>query len=212
MKTHFKMAAALGAALLMGMVQAHAQATAPKPQPPVSAAPGGGPGPGPGPGGCPGWGGGYGHGMGPGMMGGYGPGAGGGMGPGYGMGPGMGGYGMGPGFGGGPGMGYGRGYGGLAGLNLTDDQRKAINKIMDDQQKAQYDAYGKIMQQNSKLRDLYSQDKWDANAITGAYDQIQKQRLAMLRSRIDARNKIYDVLTPQQRQQFRQFDGDGDVP
>jgi Spy/CpxP family protein refolding chaperone len=131
-----------------------------------------------------------GYGMGPGMMGGY------GMGPGM-MGGGMG-YGHGPGYG----MGYGPGYG-LAGLNLTDEQRKNVNKLLDGQQKVHHNAMGKIMEQNSRLRDLYSQEKWDANAIAAAYDEISKQRSVMIRSRIDTRNKIYDLLTPQQRQQFR---------
>ncbi|MGE0081585.1 MAG: Spy/CpxP family protein refolding chaperone [Thiohalomonadaceae bacterium] len=159
----------------------------------------------PGPGDCPG------YGMGPGMMGGIG--MMGGMGPGYGMGhPMMGGmgmgYGMGPGMMGGMGPGYGYGYGygwgmGLAGLDLNDDQRKAINQIVDQHRKRQHDLLGKLADQQAQLRDQYQREKWDANAITKIYDQMADVRREMIRSRIEMRNQIYDRLTPEQRKQFR---------
>lgn len=155
----------------------------------------------PGPGGCPGWGTGPGMGYGPGY--GMGPGMGPGMG---GMGPGMGygmGYGMGPGMGGmGPGYGYGYGYG-LAGLNLTADQQKTINKLLDDHRKQHFEFASKLADQQARLRDEYLKEKWNADAITKIYDQMADVRRQMIRSRIELRNQIYDRLTPEQRQQFR---------
>jgi Spy/CpxP family protein refolding chaperone len=136
-----------------------------------------------------------GYGMGPGMMGG---------GPGYGMGPGM--MGGGPGWGMGPGMmgpGYGAGPWGLARLNLTDDQQKAINKIVDDHRKRQHDLLGKMAEHQARLRDQYQREKWDADAINKIYDQMADVRRQMIRSRVEMRNQIFERLTPEQRQQFR---------
>ncbi|MFA5529525.1 MAG: Spy/CpxP family protein refolding chaperone [Thiohalomonadaceae bacterium] len=155
----------------------------------------------PGPGGCPGVMGG----MGPGMMGRMGPGMM-GMGPGMGgMGPGMmGGMGYGMGMMGGPGHGYGWGMGmGLVGLDLDDDQRKAINRAVDQHRKRQHELVGKMLDHQARLRDQYQQEKWDADAITKIYDQIADVRRQMIRARIDMRNAIYERLTPEQRQQFR---------
>lgn len=151
----------------------------------------------PGPGGCPGM-----MGMGPGMMGGMGPGY--GAGPDWGMGPGMMGP-MGPGYGAGPGMmrGYGAGPYGLARLNLTGDQQKAVNKIVDDHRKRQHDLIGKLADHQARLRDQYQREKWDADAITKIYDQMADVRRQMIRLRIEMRNQIYERLTPEQRQQFR---------
>jgi len=112
--------------------------------------------------------GGYGpYGMGPGMMwggGGYGPGYGmmGGYGP-YGMGPGMmGGYGMGPGMMGGYGMGPGMmGYGPLGSLDLSDEQRTKINKIIDAEHKQHWAIMGQMMEEQNKMRDLFSADEPD---------------------------------------------------
>jgi Spy/CpxP family protein refolding chaperone len=61
------------------------------------------------------------------------------------------------------------------------------------------------MELRSRLRDLYGQEKWDANAIAGVYDQIGKLHGDMVRARVDARNRIYDLLTPDQRRQYRQW-------
>jgi Spy/CpxP family protein refolding chaperone len=202
MRTTRKIMAALAGALLAGTVQA--QAT--KPTTPQAPPPGAGYGAGMA--GCPGM---MGGGMGPGMMGGgMGPGMmGGGMGPGMmggGMGPGMMGGGMGPGMmGGGMGPGMGGGYGMLSALNLNDQQRKEVGKILDDHQKRRYELMGKNIDLQSRLRDLYGQEKWDANAIAGVYDQMAKVHTDLIRSRVEARNRIYNVLTPDQRRQYRQW-------
>lgn len=112
--------------------------------------------------------------------------------PGHGMGPGM----MG-------GMGPGHGGMGLAGLELNDEQRKAINRIVDQNRKRQHELHGKLGDLQVQLRDEYQQEKWNADAIIKIYDQIADVRRQMIRSRIEMRNQIYDRLTPEQRKQFR---------
>jgi Spy/CpxP family protein refolding chaperone len=135
-----------------------------------------------------------GYGMGPGMMGGYGPG--------YGMGPGMmGGYG--PGYGMGPGMMGGYGWMGM--LDLSDDQRTKINKTMDEERKQHWAIMGKMMEQQNKLRDLYTADKPDPKKVGAVYGEIAKLQQQMVETHLQATNQVQDVLTKEQREQIRQW-------
>jgi len=141
-----------------------------------------------------------GYGMGPGMMGGAG---------GYGMGPGMmggaGGYGMGPGMmGGGTGPGM-TGYGPMAALALSDDQRAKIGKIQQDLQSKFAELGGKMNEQWTKMRGLYSAENPDSTAILEAHKSIQELRREGLKDQLDARQKIEGVLTKEQRQQMRRW-------
>jgi Spy/CpxP family protein refolding chaperone len=170
----------------------------------------------------PGWG------MGPGMMGGYGPGY--GMGPGMmgggmmGMGPGMMGGGMGPGMMGGgmgmmggPGMmggGFGMGPGMMGGgfgmdplyaLNLTDEQRAKVEKILDEERKKHWDTAGKMMEEQNRLRDLYQEDTPDPKKVGAVYGSIAKLQQQMVENHIQARNQVQQILTKEQREQLQQW-------
>lgn len=148
--------------------------------------PGYGPGPGPGPTG------GYG-GMGPGMMGGWGA----GMGPGM-----MGGFGY---AGMGPGMMAGWGYGGLAGLDLTDQQRSKIDQIQDDLRKKNWAVMGRLLDEQSRMRDLASADKPDPAAIGKQSMKMADLQRQMLEAGMDARNQIDAVLTKEQKAQWQKY-------
>jgi len=117
------------------------------------------------------------------------------MGDGSGMGYGMG-YGMGMG---GRGM---MGFGAFGALDLTAEQRAKINKIQDDMRKQHWALMGKIMEEQAKLRDLYSEDLLEAKKITAVSDAIHAYRKQMIESRIDAFNRMRDVLTKEQREQL----------
>lgn len=133
---------------------------------------------------------GYGPGYGPGMMGG-----------GYGYGPGMmGGYG--PGYGGGRGFGPG---GGLAALNLSSEQRDKIAAIQEENRRKNWDAMGQMRTEQFKLRQMYNSDKIDSNAVAEQQKKVDELRRQVLKSRVDARNQVAAILTPEQRKQFRQF-------
>lgn len=152
---------------------------------------------GPGAVGCP-YGQGYGMGPGNGMGPGY------GMGQGYGMGPGMmGGYGMGPGMMGGYGMGQGMMGGYLYGLDLSDAQRSKINEIQDETRKQHWSMMGAIMDEQSKLRDLYGAEKPDNDAIEKSYKRIGEIQQKMYESAIDAHKRMDAVLTDEQRAKMR---------
>lgn len=153
--------------------------------------------------------GGYGgYGMGPGMMGGYGSGYGmmGGYG-GYGMGPGMmgGGYGMGPGMMGMMGPGMMMGYGGFYGLDLSDAQRAKINKILDGERRQHWAVMGGMMDAQSKLRDLYDATPLDPKKIGAVYGEIAKMQQQLIVSQVEAQNRIWNILTKEQREELRHW-------
>jgi Spy/CpxP family protein refolding chaperone len=138
---------------------------------------------------------GSGYGMGPGMTGGYGMGP--GMMGGYGMGPGMmGGYGMGPGMMGGTGM-------GPRGLpDLTADQRTKIAKIRDETRKKNWELMGQLMDEQTRLGDLYEAPKQDSDAIGASYKKITELQRKMYESAADAHKRMEAVLTPEQKEKW----------
>lgn len=175
----------------------------------------------------------YGPGYGPGMMGGYGYGR--GMMGGYGRGYGQGmmydddGYGWGGGYGRGMmGGGWGRGYGMMGGgygmgmmgggygmgmmglgpiwsLNLSDNQRRAVDNILNEQHKLHWSMMSALFTDYGKLSDLYSAEHWDADAIDKVYADIFKNQRAMIESSVKIRNRIYDQLTKEQKEQLRRY-------
>ena len=89
-------------------------------------------------------------------------------------------------------------------LDLTDDQRAKINKIQDEQRKKNWDAMGKIMDEQSKLRDLYAADKRDPKIIGAVYGTIFNLKRQMIEATIDAQNRMEALLTDKQRQELKQ--------
>lgn len=146
----------------------------------------------------------------PGM--GYGMGQGMGYGMGQGMGCGMGmmgggmGYGMGMMGGGGGmmgGMGHSFGMSGMGALKLSSEQRGKVNALNDELRKKHWAGMGVIMDESTKLRDLYAADKRDPAAIGQVYQRIFDQKRQMIEASIDTQNRIDDILTPEQRQQLK---------
>jgi Spy/CpxP family protein refolding chaperone len=158
----------------------------------------GGPPPGAGPGMMGGYGG---HGMmagygGPGMMGGYGnPGMMGGYGnPGM-----MGGYG-GPGYG--PGWGGG---GAVSALDLTDDQRTKLAALREKARVRNWDTMGKVHAEQYRLREMLRADTVNANTVADQQQKVDELHRQMLKSRLEARNEMVAVLTPEQRKRLREL-------
>lgn len=123
------------------------------------------------------------------------------MGMGYGMG-------MGPGMMGGMGMGMGAMGGGMGPygmLDLSADQRAKINKIHDETRRKNWATYGKVQDEQAKLRDLYLADKRDTKAISAAVASIQALERQVLETRLDAHNRMDALLTDAQREQLRQW-------
>jgi len=144
--------------------------------------------------------------MGGGMMGAYGPGP--GAGPGYGPGHGRG---MMDGFG--PEMmggGYGRGgammgLGPLQALNLGEQQLSKINQIRDETRRKNWDTLGKMLDEQARLRDLYTADKRDPAAIGKQSMKVAELRRQLLEASIDSHNRIEALLTAEQKDQLRNW-------
>ena len=146
--------------------------------------------------------GGPGYGMGPGMMGGYGPGYGPrGYGPGGGMGPGMmrGREGVGPG----AGMGRGRWERAQRALGLSEDQRAKVAGIFEDTRRKNWDALGQIRSERFKLREMVRGDTVDPNAVVEQKKKVDELKRQVMRARLEARNQVFALLTPEQREKAR---------
>jgi Spy/CpxP family protein refolding chaperone len=144
-----------------------------------------------------------GYGQGPGMMGGYGHGS--GMMGGYGYGPGMmggdGGPGMMRGYGG---PGWDRSGGGFAALDLTDDQRRKLAAVREQVRSKSWDTMGRLHAEHYKLRELLRGETVDPSAVADQQQKVDELRRQILKSRLEARNEMVAVLTPEQKQRLRE--------
>lgn len=136
-----------------------------------------------------------------------------GGGPGGGMGMGMMGMG-GPGMGmmGGMGMGHGMGMMGMGPvwmLDLTDEQRDKIEKIQDDARRKNWDTYGKIMDEQAKMRDLYTSETVDPKKVGAVYAGIAKLHQQVIEANVETHNRVQAVLTKEQKEQLRQWSRGG---
>lgn len=114
--------------------------------------------------------------------------------------------------GGGPGGGMGMMGGGMMGgmgplwmLDLSDEQGDKIEKIHDDVRRKNWDTYGKIMDEQAKLRDLYSGETVDPKKVGAVYAGIAKLHQQVIESSVEARNRVQAVLTKEQKEQLRQW-------
>ena len=101
------------------------------------------------------------------------------------------------------------GYGSFSSLDLTKDQQAKINKIQDELRRQHWAVMGKMMDEQTKLRDLYDEEKLDAKKISAVSDAIHVLRKQMIESRIDAYNRMREVLTKEQREQLNKRSGSG---
>jgi Spy/CpxP family protein refolding chaperone len=116
----------------------------------------------------------------------------------------MGGYGYGPGMMGGRGPGFGYGAG-VAGLDLSSEQREKIAAIQEENRRKNWDAMGQLRSEQFKLGQMYNADKVDSAAVAEQQKKVDELRRQLLKSRLDARNQVAAILTPEQRKQLRQF-------
>lgn len=155
------------------------------------------------------------YGMGPGMMGGY------GYGPGYGMRFGMaGGYGYGSPRGDGYGLPYGRGPGSTDGygcgmgsgmmgpyaadaLHLDAKQREEVGTIERDVANKNWQLLGRLRTECERLYDLYGKPQLDRSAVNHVYKEMAKLQRQMFENRLDAQQRLRDVLNREQQAIWR---------
>jgi Spy/CpxP family protein refolding chaperone len=90
-------------------------------------------------------------------------------------------------------------------LGLTDKQRSSIRGIHRELHKKTWSLMGKMIDARYSLHDLYASDKKDARAIGRAYDRIFAIKRQIIVARIQAANKMRDVLTSKQRAQLKRM-------
>jgi len=61
------------------------------------------------------------------------------------------------------------------------------------------------MDEQAKLRDLYSAPKQDSAAIDNAYKAIGKLQQQMYESSVDAQKRVDAILTKEQREKMRSY-------
>lgn len=88
-------------------------------------------------------------------------------------------------------------------LSLSDEQRAKINKLSDKLHHDNWADMGKIMDESTKLRDLYEADRRDANAIAGVYRNIFNTKIEMIKAMVSTENEIEDLLTKDQLAQLK---------
>jgi Spy/CpxP family protein refolding chaperone len=94
-------------------------------------------------------------------------------------------------------------------LDLTDEQRNKIENIHDDVRRKNWDTYGKIMDEQSKLRGLYSGETVDAKKVGAAYAGIAKLQQQVIEANVEAHNRVQTVLTKEQKEQLKQWSRGG---
>jgi Spy/CpxP family protein refolding chaperone len=124
----------------------------------------------------------------------------------------MGGYGMGHMMGG-PGMGHMGGGPGMAGpnwagaLGLTEEQQASLARIHDETRKLHWSLRSELINQQSKLRNLYLAPMLDNEAISAVNNEINKLRQRMIDSAAEAHKNMRAVLTAEQVEMLQNFWG-----
>ena len=85
------------------------------------------------------------------------------------------------------------------GLNLTDAQKTQIRDIM----KRQRDNMKRpSLDERRAMHELVASDTFDKAKAEAQIDKMEAQHKEMALSRLETQNKIYNILTPEQKKQF----------
>ena len=87
----------------------------------------------------------------------------------------------------------------LKGLNLTDAQKQQIRDIMKGQRE---NMKRPSLDERRAMHELIASDTFDKAKAEAQIDKMEAQHKAMALSRMETQNKIYNILTPEQKKQF----------
>ena len=85
------------------------------------------------------------------------------------------------------------------GLNLTDAQKQQIRDIMKGQRE---NMKRPSLDERRAMHELIASDNFDKAKAEAQIDKMEAQHKAMALSRMETQNKIYNILTPEQKKQF----------
>ncbi|RLM20560.1 ATP-independent periplasmic protein-refolding chaperone [Brenneria alni] len=84
-------------------------------------------------------------------------------------------------------------------LNLTEAQKRQVDEIL----KASHDDMRKSMQdERREMHNLVTSDTFDAAKAQAQLDKADAARKAHMLNRLETQNKIYNILTPEQKKQY----------
>ncbi|EIB9093071.1 ATP-independent periplasmic protein-refolding chaperone [Salmonella enterica] len=84
-------------------------------------------------------------------------------------------------------------------LNLTDAQKQQIRDIM----KAQREQMKRpLLEERRAMHDIIASDTFDKAKAEAQITKMEAQRKANMLAHMETQNKIYDVLTPEQKKQY----------
>ncbi|GGD14030.1 ATP-independent periplasmic protein-refolding chaperone [Franconibacter daqui] len=87
----------------------------------------------------------------------------------------------------------------LKGLNLTDAQKQQIRDI----HKAQREKFKRpSLEERREMHSLIASDSFDSAKAQAQVDKMAEQNKARMMAHLETQNKIYNILTPEQKKQF----------
>lgn len=96
-------------------------------------------------------------------------------------------------------------HGGMfAGLNLTEQQREQMRAISNDFRNSHHQMPGMGMGHMQEMHKFVASDTFDEAAARAQIESTNKARNDMMLDRMKMENKMYNVLTPEQKKQFAQ--------
>ncbi|ANS45318.1 ATP-independent periplasmic protein-refolding chaperone Spy [Serratia inhibens] len=96
----------------------------------------------------------------------------------------------------------GEGKGGpFAGLNLTEQQRQQMRDIM---KESHQNRGAGVKEERQALHNLVASDSFDEAKVKSQIDTISKAQSEHMLERAKAENKMYNLLTPEQKKQYNE--------
>lgn len=93
-------------------------------------------------------------------------------------------------------------------LSLTDAQREKVDRLQNDQRKKNWSTYGRILDEQARLRVLFEADPPDAKKIGAAYGSIGRLQAQLLEMQAEHRNRVMAVLTQDQQERLKRWQGE----
>ncbi|HET9339792.1 MAG TPA: Spy/CpxP family protein refolding chaperone, partial [Casimicrobiaceae bacterium] len=100
--------------------------------------------------------------------------------------------------------GWDRSGGGFAALDLTEEQRSKLAALREQVRSKSWDTMGRLHGEQYKLRELLRGETVDPSAVADQQQKVDELRRQILKSRVEARNAMVAVLTPEQKQRLRE--------
>lgn len=90
-------------------------------------------------------------------------------------------------------------------LDLSGEQRNQMRDIHKDTRSKMWPLRDRMMEYNDDLYELYQQDTPDAGKVGDVYKNIFDIKRQMIELHVKARNRMFDVLTDEQKAQLEQM-------